>query len=472
MDKVMHRFRMQERWVACMQFNSLEFIFFFLPMFMAVYCFVPAKARSSVLVLGSLMYYAFASNGNYWWVAILLGITVLAYFAGLTLAKPRKGCVLALYLTILAGILVFFKLWKGGRYLPSGMSFYLFQLAAYLCDVYQHDYVPKYTAKTKSFCEPERNFMAFCGQIFMFPKLLSGPLMNPVELQIQQRGADVNGKNIRDGLQLLILGLGFKVLLANRLGGLWAEAGISGYDTISVAFAWIALIAYALQLYFDFYGYSLMAMGLGKMLGYDLPRNFDSPYASKTVSEFYRRWHITLGKWFRDYLYIPLGGNRNGTIATVFNLAVVWLFTGLWHGVGGNYLLWAGFLFLLIVNERLWFGKLMKKSHVFCHLYVVFVILLSWIPFAIGDSNEMISFVGRLFGITGSAVNNRDFIYSSIEYLPMLVAGVLFATPYPRKVWERIRHTVVSDLVILVLFWLVVYFISTAAQDPFMYFQY
>ena len=463
---------MQERWIEHMQFNSLEFLFLFLPIFMAVYCLVPVKARSASLVLGSLLYYAFASNGNYWWVTILFVIAVLAYFAGLSLASSGSQGLLITYLVSLAGILVFFKLFRGGRYLPSGMSFYLFQIAAYLCDVYQPSYTPKYTRATNRNCAPERNFLSFAGQIFMFPKLLSGPLMNPAGLQAQQRDADVNGKNIRDGLQLLILGLGFKVLLANRMGGLWAEAGIAGYDSISVPFAWLALTAYAMQLYFDFYGYSLMAMGLGKMLGYDLPRNFDSPYASKTVSEFYRRWHITLGNWFRDYLYIPLGGNRNGTMATIFNLAVVWLFTGLWHGVGGNYLLWAGFLFLLIVNERLWFGKLMKKSHVFCHLYVVFVILLSWIPFAIGDSSEMISFVGRLFGVTGITVNSRDFVYSMTDYLPMLVAGVLFATPYPRKLWERIRHTFVSDLLILGLFWAVVYFISTAAQDPFMYFQY
>ena len=443
-----------------MQFNSIEFLFYFLPVFLAVYAIFPERARSGALVVGSLVYYAFASGGNYWWVALLAVITVLAYFAGRTLAKARRGLLLGLYLTVLAAVLVFFKVYAGGRYLPSGMSFYLFQIAAYLIDIYSLNY------------EAERNILTFAGQIVMFPKLLSGPLMDPRKLQLESRKAKPTAWNIRSGLQLLILGLGFKVILANRLGGLWTEAGVAGYGCISVPFAWLALIAYAMQLYFDFYGYSLMAMGLGKMLGYDLPRNFDSPYASRTVSEFYRRWHITLGAWFREYLYIPLGGNRRGFFRTALNLAVVWLFTGLWHGVGGNYLLWAGFLFLLILNERLWLGKLMNRSHVICHVYVVFVILLSWLPFAVGDWNQMIDLLGRLFGITGTALNPQDYLITGDSYGPLLVSGVIFATPLPRKLWEKIRDSFAADLLIFAVFWVVIYFISTAAQDPFMYFQY
>lgn len=443
-----------------MQFNSIEFLFYFLPLFLAVYLIFPNKTRSLILILGSLAYYAFASGGNYWWVAVLSLITVLSYLAGLTLAKPGRGILLGVYLTLLAAVLVFFKLWDGGRHLPAGMSFYLFQIAAYLIDLYQLRYTP------------ERNFLSFAGQIVMFPKLLSGPLMEPRRLQLESKYASPSLTHVRDGLQLLILGLGLKVLLANRLGGLWSEAGVVGYAHISVPFAWLALTAFAMELYFDFFGYSLMAMGLGKMLGYDLPRNFDSPYASKTVSEFYRRWHMTLGAWFRDYLYIPLGGNRKGTLRTILNLAVVWLFTGLWHGVGGNYLVWAGFLFVLIVNERLWLGKLMKRSRVICHVYLITVILLSWVPFAIGDWDMMTAFAGRLFGVTGAAINPMDYRITGGDYGFLLTAGVFFATPLPRKLWEKIRHTTAADLLLTVLFWVVVYHIATAAQDPFMYFSY
>ena len=443
-----------------MQFNSIEFLFSFLPLFLAVYLIIPVKFRSGVLLVGSLGYYALASNGNYWWVAIFAAITLLAYFAGFTLGKPGSRKLLALYLGLLTVILTFFKVYQGGRYLPAGMSFYLFQIAAYLIDLQRQKYYH------------EKNLVAFGTQIAMFPKLLSGPLMEPRKLQLENKFATVDHAHLRDGMHYLVLGLGMKVLIANRMGGLWSEAAVVGYEFISVPFAWMALAAYAMQLYFDFYGYSLMAIGLGKMLGYDLPRNFDAPYASRSVSEFYRRWHITLGAWFREYLYIPLGGNRKGTSRTIFNLLVVWLITGLWHGVGGNYLLWALFLFLLIVNERLWLGKFLKKSSVLSHVYLVFVILLSWVPFAVGDWGQMVCFLGRLFGLTGSVMNPRDFMTSAAGYEGWMIAGVILATPWPRNLWEKIKNHWLADVFILILFWIVVYFVATAAQDPFLYFQY
>lgn len=442
-----------------MQFNSIEFIFYFLPLFLAVYYIFPRKLRSTVMLAGSLLFYAFASSGNYWWVAVFALCTVFCYGAALTLQGKGKGILLTIYLSILTLILAFAKLYQGGRYLPAGMSFYLFQLAAYLVDTYRER------------LQPERNIIHFSSQIAMFPKLLSGPLMAPEKLhQVNTDQKDDQG--IHDGLQLLILGLGLKVILANRLGGLWAQPAVAGYERISTPAAWMSLTAYTMQLYFDFYGYSLMAMGLGKMLGFDLPKNFDHPYASKTVSEFYRRWHMTLGLWFREYVYIPLGGNRGSGLRTILNLAVVWLFTGIWHGVGGNYLVWAGFLFLLIVNERLWLGKWLKKSHVFCHVYLVFVILLSWLPFAVGDWNQMMIFLGRLFGIGAAPVNPQDYLLWGQDYFGLLAAGAVLATPLPEKLWNKVRHTILADILLVALFWVVVYYISTAAQDPFLYFKY
>ncbi len=442
-----------------MQFNSIEFIFYFLPAFLAAYLLFPAKLRNTVLLIGSLVFYALASNGNYWWVAVLSACTLLCYVAGLTLEKSCKKVLLAVYLSVLALLLAFFKLYGGGRFLSAGMSFYMFQLAAYLIDVYRER------------LQPERNIIAFGSQITMFPKLLSGPLMAPAKLH-GQGSKKPDSQNIHDGIQLLILGLGLKVILANRLGGLWSQPAIVGYENISTPAAWMAIIAYTMQLYFDFYGYSLMAIGLGKMLGFDLPKNFDNPYASKTVSEFYRRWHMTLGLWFREYVYIPLGGNRGGTLKTILNLAVVWLFTGIWHGTGGNYLLWAAFLFVLIVCERLWLGKWLRKSRVLCHVYLVFVILLSWVPFAIGDWNQMVIFLGRLFGIGAAPVNARDYLMWGQNYFGMLIAGAILATPVPEKLWKKIRHSVAADVMLVVLFWVVIYFISTAAQDPFLYFDF
>ena len=441
-----------------MQFNSIEFIFYFLPLFLAVYFIFPERIRSAVLLAGSLAFYALASGGSYWWVAVFAVCTAACYGAGLTLESAHRKTLLTVYLLLLALILAFFKLYGGGKFLSAGMSFYLFQLAAYLIDVYRGK------------VQPQRSIVSFGSRIAMFPKLLSGPLMEPAKLHAE--GGKPTHQDIHDGIQLLILGLGLKVILANRLGGLWAQPAIVGYENISAAAAWLALIAYTMQLYFDFYGYSLMAMGLGKMLGFDLPKNFDNPYASKTVSEFYRRWHMTLGLWFREYVYIPLGGNRGGTLKTILNLAVVWLFTGIWHGVGGNYLIWAGFLFLLIVMERLWLGKWLKQSRVLSHVYLVFVILLSWVPFAVGDWNQMVTFLGRLFGIGAAPVNPKDYLMWGQNYFGLMAAGVILATPLPEKLWKKIRHSTTADVLLVALFWVVIYFISTAAQDPFLYFQY
>ena len=439
-----------------MQFNSIAFLFYFLPLLLAAYYIFPRKLRSAVLLCGSLVFYAFA--GGIQPVLMLLCCTVLCYVAALTLEGHRAKIRLAIYLSALLLILGFYKWFEGGHYLPAGMSFYLFQLAAYLIDVYRGK------------VEPQGSMITFASRITMFPKLLSGPLVKPSFLHDTE--TKPTASRFREGIHLLILGLGLKVILANRIGGLWAQAGVAGFDVISTPAAWLALAAFAMQLYFDFYGYSLMAMGLGKMLGFDLPRNFDDPYISKTVSGFYRRWHMTLGLWFREYVYIPLGGNRRGTWRTILNLAIVWLLTGIWHGTGGNYLIWAGFLFLLIVNERLWLGKWLEKSRILCHIYLIGVILLSWVPFAVGDFDQMILLLGRLFGCGATAANPQDWMQWTGDYAGLLIAGVILATPVPKRLWEKIKDTSLADILLVVLFWVAVYFVSTAAQDPFLYFRY
>ena len=443
-----------------MQFNSIAFIFCFFPVFLTVYYLAPHRLRNLIMVVGSLGFYAVSCAWNSWWIALLLCITLIAYVAGRILNDNSSKFLLGFVLALMLGILTLFKLYDGGKLLPVGISFYLFQISAYLIDVFRR----KMSAET--------NLIRFFAQIFMFPKLLSGPLVNPGELKLQTERYGPNREKLHDGLQIFILGLCLKVLLANRLGGLWNQIAGIGYENLSPVFAWMVLVGYALQLYFDFYGYSLMAVGVGKMLGYELPQNFLTPYASKSVSEFYRRWHASLGAWFREYLYFPLGGSRKGNVRTILNLAVVWLFTGLWHGVGGNYLLWAGFLFLLIVNERLWLGKLLKKSCVICHLYVPFVILLSWVPFAVGEWNDVVIFLGRLFNFCGQTQIANDYILWGQDYFGVLGASVILATPLPGWICGKMKDTVIADLIVFVLFWISVYFISTAAQDPFMYFAY
>ena len=443
-----------------MQYNSILFIFNFLPIFLAIYYIVPAKLKNPILLGGSILYYYFAVSSAPIALVLLLCITLLAYIVGRLIDTGKNPIVFWGSIFALLTVLVFFKIYDGGKHLPSGLSFYLFQIAAYLIRIYRGQ------------MEAESNLICFGNQIMMFPKLLSGPLSDPASLKAQSHNREHSLSDFHGGLQEFIIGLSFKVLLANRVGGIFAQAGVAGYESLSPIFAWLAIISFSMKLYFDFHGYSLMACGLARMLGFHLPRNFDDPYAAKSVSDFYRRWHMTLGAWFREYIYIPLGGNRGGTLRTVLNLLVVWLLTGLWHGVGGNYLLWAGILVACIILERLVIGKFLKKSYVVSHIYLVFVILLSWVPFAIGDFDQMSVFYGRLFGIGASAVNPQDYVYWVQEYMWLLIAGVVFATPIPRKIWDKVRNCWLVDIVLFALFWWCVYMISTSAQDPFAYFQY
>lgn len=443
-----------------MQFNSTDFLFFFFPIFLFIYYISPVRWRNTILIFGSLAFYSQAGSNKPLILGLLIGITLVTFAIARLLEMRRSGWILGIALGAMAALLMFFKLYNEGRLLPAGLSFYLFQLAAYLVCVYRRQ------------IQADRNILAFGAQTMMFPKLLSGPLMEPASLQEQVKKPIISLQNVHDGLQLLILGLGLKVLLANRLGSLWAQSGVVGYESISTPFAWMSLVAYAMQLYFDFWGYSLMAMGIGRMLGFNLPENFLDPYASRSVGEFWRRWHATLGAWFRANIYFPMGGSRKGNLRTTLNLLVVWTFTGVWHGIGGNYLLWAAFLVFWIINERFWLGKLLKKTHVLCHVYTVLAILLSWLPFAIGDWNQMVMYAGRLFGTAGQTLNPNDYIIWGQEYLKLLIAGVIFATPLPRMIWNKIKNSFVTDILLFALFWVVVYFIVTSAQDPFMYFQY
>lgn len=444
-----------------MQIYDISFLFVFLPLFFVCYYLVPQGKRNGCLLLFSLLFYYLTNTASPWRLALLAVLTLLTFLCSTVMERWRfRKATLAFSLTVLTAVLVFFKLYSGGALLPAGMSFYLFQMAAYLIDVYRRRILP------------EQSLVRYGSQITMFPKILSGPLADPLELRKESWGRGYLAKDFHSGLQYLILGLAIKVLLADRVGGLWSQVAIIGYDSISAGFAWLAICSFGLRLYLDFFGYSLMAMGMGRMMGFHLPRNFDNPYWSRSVSEFWRRWHQTLGLWFRNYVYIPLGGNRKGTLRTVLNLAVVWLLTGLWHGIGPGYLLWAGMLFLLIVLEKLWLGKLLRKSQVLSRLYTVFFILVSWVPFAVGDTQGIMLYLGRMFGLAGPSLNPKDFLPWLSLYAPVLGLSALCATPLPEKLWHKVKNSIWGDLIVFVLFWLAVNGIATSSQDPFLYFQY
>ena len=437
-----------------MQLFSIPFLFYYLPLFLGIYYIVPDKNKVFVTIIGSVVFFLLQEGTSLWQLLLLLFLTIAIYLIGGELQKTEKGWLLWASIGSMAALLVFFKCWCGGSLLPLGMSFYLFQLTAYLVDVWRKR------------LEPEKSLTSFAGQILLFPKLLSGPLVVPRSLQAQLHHPRVNFHRFHDGLQDLILGLSMKVLLADRLAGLFQQALLVGFTKLSPIFAWAVLISFAMRLYFDFHGYSLMAVGLGRMIGFELPRNFEAPYAARSVSDFFRRWHITLGAWFREYVYIPLGGNRKGKLRTAGNILIVWTLTGLWHGVGSGYLIWGLFLGLLIGMEKLWLGKCLHKMGFGANLYTLGAILLSWVPFAVGERWGV--FLVQLFGFGGG--NFGGAVIS--QYLPVLLPGLLFLTPYPGRLFDRYREKIWMDFLLFILFWISIYFVATVKQDPFLYFQF
>ena len=434
----------------------------FLPVFLAVYYLMPERLRNGVLTLGSLVFYLLGTWKRPWCLALLLGLMALTWLSGRKLAGSKP--LLVGNLLVLGLCLFGFKyagLLGSGIALPLGLSFYSFQMAAYVIDVY------------RGRMEPEECPVSYAAEVLMFPKLLSGPLMDPAELKAQMYRRTCTLRELDAGLRDFIIGLSMKVLLANQIGGLWRQVKTIGFESVSTPMAWLGLVAYSLQLYLDFCGYSWMAIGVGEMLGFRLPRNFEHPYAARSMRDFWRRWHISLSSWFRDYVYIPLGGSKKGEGRTYLNLLVVWLFTGLWHGSTLNFLLWGLFLFALISLERLGWGKVLRRSQVISRLYMLLVIPLSWMLFAIPSLKDIGSYIGRLFAFSGgTAVHARDFLVYGRQYAVVLVIGLLVSTPLPEKLWRRIRTSPLGTVLLLVLFWVCVYCMAVATNDPFMYFSF
>ena len=468
-----------------MVFSSLPFIFVFLPLFFLIYALLPDKARNAFLLLGSLVFYAYGAWETPLYI-LLLPVTILVnWFIGLRLAagKPHRKLWLILGLVYDFAWLFLFKyagfFWDNasaliGRFthhtavrtweliLPIGISFYTFQIASYLIDAYR-EVVP-----------PERSPIRLGAYLCMFPQLIAGPIVQYNTVAHQLRSRKTSLARVDRGLRLFTLGLGFKVLLANNVGALWSDIAAVGFDSISTPLAWMGAAAYSFQLYFDFYGYSLMAVGLGHVMGFDLPENFRDPYLSLSMTEFWRRWHITLGSWFREYVYIPLGGNRRGEWTTGRNLLIVWLLTGFWHGASWNFILWGMLLFVLLFIERKGLRRALERRPFFGHLYMIFVIPLSWMLFAITDFRQLGIYFGRLFPFTCrfAGLMAGDWIEQGKAFGLMLLICLLFCTPYPKKIWKKIEHTPLAVVLLLAIFWGAIYCLYRGLNDPFLYFRF
>lgn len=443
-----------------MVFSSIEFIFVFLPLFLFSYYMIPRRLRNTWLFAGSILFYTFGSLQNPGHVALFIVSLVFNYLLGCVIDKwdSKLPFIFGVGVNLLClGCLKYLL-----HVLPVGISFYTFQAVSYLCDV------------RKRKCKAETSFVNFGVYLSMFPQLIAGPIVQypVVREQIHKRNYSLH--HFVQGLQIFIMGLGSKVLLANQVGTLWRQLSVIGYDSISTQLAWLGLLAYSFQIYFDFWGYSLMAIGLGKMLGFDLPKNFDYPYLSTSMTEFWRRWHITLGSWFREYVYIPIGGNRIGKLRTYINLFVVWIMTGIWHGASWNFVLWGVLLFILIAFEKAVWKNVFERYKVIGHIYMMVVIPISWAVFAHSEISQMICFFKRLFqiGVTSRYVYSGDYVKYGKEYGIVLLLSLFFTTRVPQKLWKRIKNTYTGQFILIGIFVGAVYCLYIGLNNPFLYYQF
>ena len=454
-----------------MGLQSLQYCAF-LVVVAAVYLHLPVRMQPVFLLGASWVFYALAMPAM---LPVTIALAVFTYLCGRGLAwrgGAHKTAFLRLGVIGMLGILAFFKYngllggvlhgWRAVA-MPLGISFYTFQITSYLIDVY--------LKKIK----PANSFLELGTFLCMFPQLISGPITTYGEMQPQIHQRRVNIAQLESGLETFVLGLGAKTLLANPMGGLWNNLSVIGYDSISTQYAWLGAFAYSFQIYFDFSGYSMMAIGVGQMLGFELPQNFNLPYISGSATEFWRRWHITLGRWFRNNIYIPLGGNREGRWKTLRNTFCVWAFTGLWHGASWNFVLWGLIFFVLIMLEKNIYGKLLNKTHVLKHVYIIFLIPLTWMVFAISDMHQLATYFTRLFPFLSSdtvTANTRDVMVALHNYWKILIPCVLFSTPLPLHYYKKYRKSAFCIILLIVIFILSIRAMMTQTNNPFLYFQF
>lgn len=471
-----------------MVFSSIAFIMYFMPVFFLVYYILPASYKNAWLFLASLGFYYYGVRGNPGYLLLMIMSVVVNFVAGKLIeaqkTKRARKAWLVVGIVYDLGWLILFKylgflienlnalfgamhvkvqLETWNLILPIGISFYTFQIISYLVDVYRRE--------TKA----EKSLVSLGTYLCMFPQLIAGPIVNYHLIQEQLHKRKHSMEKVESGLKVFALGLAYKVLLANRVGHLWTEVTAIGYESISTPLAWMSIVAYSLQLYFDFYGYSLMAIGLGRMMGFDFPQNFNNPYMAVSMTDFWRRWHMTLGGWFREYVYIPLGGNRGGFAKTVRNMFVVWLLTGLWHGASWNFVLWGLLLFVLLFVEKAGLGKVLEQHKALGHIYMILWIPLSWLVFVITDLSQLGIYLQKLFpffGSTGTVLFQGDYLKYGKTYGVYLVLGILFATGVQEKLLKKNKNRLWVILLLLALFWASVYCMYLGMDDPFLYFRF
>ncbi len=460
-----------------MVFSSIVFLFWFLAPVLFLYYIVPRKAKNIVLFLASLVFYAW---GEPKYILLMIFSAVFNYASGLVInGTKRKKAALVANIVVNIGILVYFKytnfllslvgmLFPNGLpvlniVLPIGISFYTFQALSYTIDVYR--------GKT----EVQKSFISFGLYLSLFPQLIAGPIVRYNDVAYQLKHRRETSKGFVDGFCRFSAGLCKKVIIANNVGKLWDM--VSGFDVsgLSAAMAWLGIIAYTMQIYFDFSGYSDMAIGLGKMFGFDFLENFNYPYISKSVTEFWRRWHMSLGSWFREYVYIPMGGNRVSKPRLLLNILVVWMLTGLWHGASMNFVLWGLYYALLLIIEKLFFKKVLDKIGFAANIYTMIAVIIGWALFACEGLENVLGYVGAMFGSTYAGFADADFLYNLGSYAVSLILAAVIATGAPKKLADKFipaKFSRVYYIAAVAGFVLCTAYLVDETFNPFLYFRF
>ena len=468
-----------------MVFSSLIFIFIFLPLVLVSYYIAPRRLRNTVILLASLLFYAWGEPTY----IILIIISILINYLGALLIrvhiknKDKSKFIFITLLLIDISILFFFKYYGfaieclgsiigldlkvKSISLPLGISFYTFQQISYIADIYMQ--------KVK----PERNLIDFATYITMFPQLIAGPIVkyDDIHKQLANRKESIN--KFGEGVQRFIIGLGKKVILANNIGVISTQVKEVNLNDLSIVLSWIGIIAFTLQIYFDFSGYSDMAIGLAKMFGFDFLENFDYPYISKSITEFWRRWHMSLGGWFREYIYIPLGGNKKGTLIQVRNLFIVWFTTGLWHGASTNFVVWGLYFGVILFIEKIYLKDLLKKiPSIFSYIYTLIIVMIGWVIFDMNTLTDSGHYIKIMFGF-----GNNIFIDNLAKYILtnnfiILLIGLICSTKLIKIYMNKIKSTFrENDVFLITAINLLILIISTAylvgaSYNPFLYFRF
>lgn len=461
-----------------MVFSSSVFFMAFLPITLLLYFLIPErflKVRNLWLLIASLIFYGW---GEPKYIAVMAFSILFNYVMGRIVAKSRPLLILCIAGDL--AILGFFKYTdfvietvnavSGGGLgllniaLPIGISFYTFQTMSYIIDVYRGKVLP------------QRDFIAFAAYVTLFPQLIAGPIVRYSDVAEMLVGRKTNLDQIAEGVRRFIVGFGKKVLLANQVYVIWNEITLMPVSEISTSAAWLGALAFTFQIYFDFSGYSDMACGLGKMFGFEFMKNFNYPYVSKTITEFWHRWHISLSSWFRDYVYIPLGGNRCKLPRVIFNLFAVWALTGLWHGANFNFIAWGIYYFVILVLEKYVYGKYLEKlPSLLKHIYALFLILLGWTIFYFEDFRQFATYLTSMFTLKNGIIGG-DTLSTILMYLPILIVTAMASLPIWKNTYLKLKDKKYMG-VLEIAFCAVVIVLCTASlvnqsYNPFLYFRF